>query len=167
MDVRVGLWRKLSTEKLMLLNHSVEEDSWESLGLQEIKPFNPKGNQSWMFIGRTDFEADAPIFWPPGVKNWLIWKDPDAGKDWSQEEKGTTEDEMVGCITDLMDMRLSKLRELVINREAWHAAVNGFAVGHDWVTELSCYLTFAWLWKWVLPYIRRPSPQPVPGLSFS
>ena len=60
------------------------------------KPVHSKGNQSWIFIGRTDAEAETPILWPPDAKNWLIWKDPDAGKDWSWEEKGTTEDEMVG-----------------------------------------------------------------------
>ena len=63
----------------------------------KIKPVNPKGNQSWIFIGRTDAESEIPILWPPDVKNWLIGKDPDAGKDWGQEEKGMTEDEMVGC----------------------------------------------------------------------
>ena len=63
---------------------------------KKIKPANPKGDQSWMFIGRTDAEAETPILWPPDAKNWLIWKDPDAGKDGRQEEKGTTEDEMVG-----------------------------------------------------------------------
>ena len=66
------------------------------LDCKEIKPVNPKGNQSWIFIGRTDAEAETPILWPPDAKNWLIWKDPDAGKDWRREEKGTTEDEMVG-----------------------------------------------------------------------
>ena len=66
------------------------------LNYKEIKPVNPKGNQTWIFIGRTDAETEAPILWPPDVKNWLIEKDPDAGKDWRQEEKGTTEDEMVG-----------------------------------------------------------------------
>ena len=66
------------------------------LDSKEIKPVNPKGNQSWVFIGRTDVEAEAPILGPPDTKNWLIWKDPDSGKDWRQEEKGTTEDEMVG-----------------------------------------------------------------------
>ena len=70
------------------------EDSWESLGLQDQT--NPKGNQSWILIGRTDAEAEAPILWPPDIKNWFIGKDPDAGKDWGQEEKGMTEDEMVG-----------------------------------------------------------------------
>ena len=67
-----------------------------SLDCKEIKPVNPKGNQSWIFIGRTDAKAEVPILWPPDAKNWLIGKDPDAGKDWRQEEKGTTEDEMVG-----------------------------------------------------------------------
>ena len=80
----------------MLLNYDVGEDSWESLGQQDIKPVHPKGNQSWIFIGRTDAEAETAILWPPDVKNWLIGKDPDAGKDWMQKEKGTTEDEMVG-----------------------------------------------------------------------
>ena len=63
---------------------------------KEIQSVHPKGNKSWIFIGRTDAEAEIPILWPPNVKNWLIWKDPDAGKDWRWEEKGTTEDEMVG-----------------------------------------------------------------------
>ena len=80
----------------MLLNYSVGEDSWESFGQQEIQPVHPKGNQSWVFIGRTDVEAETPIFWPPGAKSWLIRKEPKAGKDWRQEEKGTTEDKMVG-----------------------------------------------------------------------
>ena len=81
----------------MLLNCGVGENSFESpLDCKEIKPVNPKGNQSWLFIGRTDVEAEAPILWPPDVKNCLIGKDPDAGKDWRQEEKGKTEDEMVG-----------------------------------------------------------------------
>ena len=66
------------------------------LDSKEIQPVHPKGNQSWIFIGGTDAEAETPILWSPDVKNWLIWKDPDAGKDWRQEEKGTTEDEMVG-----------------------------------------------------------------------
>ena len=66
------------------------------LDCKEIQPVHPKGGQSWVFIGRTDVEAETPILWPHCVKSWLIWKDPDAGEDWRQEEKGTTEDEMVG-----------------------------------------------------------------------
>ena len=75
----------------------VLEKTLESpLDCKEIQPVNPKGNQSWIFNGRTDAEDEAPILWPPDVKSWLIGKDPDAGKDWGQEKKGTTEDEMVG-----------------------------------------------------------------------
>ena len=66
------------------------------LDCKELQPVHPKGNQSWIFIERTDAEAETPILWPPNVKSWLIWKDPDAGKDWRWEEKGTTEDDMVG-----------------------------------------------------------------------
>ena len=139
MDVRVGLQRKLSAEELMLLNCGVGEDSWESLGLQGDQTVDPKGNQSCTFIGRTDFEAETPILWPPDVKNWLIGKDPDAEKDWSQEEKGTTEDEMVGWLMDSRDMTLSKLGEMVKDREAWCAAVHGVTKSRtrlsDW-TEL-------------------------------
>ena len=75
----------------------VLEQALESpLDCKEIKPVSPKGSQSWIFIGRTDPEAEAPIVWPPDAKNWLIWKAPDAGKDWRQEKKGMTEDEMFG-----------------------------------------------------------------------
>ena len=79
----------------MFSNCGAGEDSWESLGLQEIKPVNPKGNQSWIFSGRTDADIETPILWPPDVKKWFIGKDPDAGKDWRQEEKVAIKDEMV------------------------------------------------------------------------
>ena len=92
MDVRVGLWR-LSAEELMLLNCGVGEDSWESLDSKEIQPVHPK-DQSWVFIGRTDVEAETPILWPPDAKSQLIGKDPDAGKDWQQEENKVTDDEV-------------------------------------------------------------------------
>ena len=74
----------------------LEKTLENSLDNKEIQPVHPKGNQSWIFIGRTDVEAETPILWPPDTKNWFIWKDPDAGKYWRQEEKGTAEDEMVG-----------------------------------------------------------------------
>ena len=82
------------------------------LGCKEIQPVYPKGNQSWMVFGRTDVEPETPILWPPDAETWLIWKDPDAGKDWRQEEKGTTED----GIMDSMEMSLGNLQELVMNR---------------------------------------------------
>ena len=88
---------KISSRKFEIpREHLVLEKTLESpLDSKKIQPDHPKGNQSWIFIGRTDAEAETSKLWPPDVKNWLIWKDPDVGKDWKQEEKGTTEDEMV------------------------------------------------------------------------
>ena len=87
------------------------------LDCKEIKPVNPKGNQPWISIGRTD--AEAPELWSLDAKSWLPRKDPDAGKDWGQEEKGMTEDEMVDGIIKSMDMSLNKPREILKDREVW------------------------------------------------
>ena len=110
----------------------------------KIKSVHPKGNQSWIFIGNTDGEAETPILGPPDVKNWLIGKDPDTGKDWRQEEKGTTEDEMVSGITDSMGMSLSKLWELVMDREAWRAAIHGVVKSQTQLSKWTEPLNMAW-----------------------
>ena len=92
------------------------------------------GNQSWIFIGRTDAEAETPILWPPDVKNWLIKRDPDAGKGWRQEEKGTTEDEMVGWHRWLDGHEFEQVHELVMDREAWRAAVHRVPKSRTWLS---------------------------------
>ena len=149
----------------MLLNCDIGEDAWESLGLQEIQPIHPKGNQSWVFTGRIDVESETPILWPPDEKSWLIWKDPDARKDWRQEEKGTTEEEMVGCHHWLNHMSLSKLQELVNDREAWSAVVHGVPKSWTWMsdwTELNLLkrltftiLYFYFLWHFLINHISE------------
>ena len=92
---------------------------------KESKPVNPKGNQSWIFFGRSDAEAEASVLWPPDVKSQLFRKDPDAGKDWRQEEKGTTEDEMVGWHHWFCGHEFEKLQEMEKDREARCAVVHG------------------------------------------
>ena len=106
----------------------VLEKTLESpLEFKEIQPVHPKGNQSWIFIGRADAEAEILILWPPDMMNWLVGKDPDAGKYWRQEEKGTTEDEKVGWRHWINGLEFERLWELVMGREVWHAVVHGVA----------------------------------------
>ena len=97
------------------------------LDCKENQPVHPEGDQSWVFIGSTDAEAEISVLWPSHVNSWLIGKDPDAGRDWGQEENGLTEDEMADDITDSMGMSLSKLQEFVMDREAWRAVIHGVA----------------------------------------
>ena len=103
---------------------------------KKIKPIHPKGNQSWIFIGRTDAEAEAPILWPPDVKNWLIWNDPDAGKDWRWEGKGTTEDEMVGWHHWLNGHEFEQIgRQWKTGESGTLKSMGSQNVTPDWVTE--------------------------------
>ena len=95
MDVRVGQWRKLALKNWCFWTVVLEKTLESPLDYKEIQPDHAKGDQSWVFTGRTDAEAETPILWPPHAKSWLIGKDPDAGRDWGQEKKGTTEDEMI------------------------------------------------------------------------
>ena len=117
------------------------------LDCKGIQPVHPKGDQSWEFIGRTDKEAETPLLWPPDAKSWLIQKDPDAGKDWRQEEKGTTEDNMVGWLIDSMDM------SVLTSRNWWWMGSPGVLwsigsqrLGHIWATELNWTYTCHTFW---------------------
>ena len=115
----------------------VLEKTLESpLDCKEIQPVHPKGDQSWVFMGRTDVEAETPVLCPPHAKSWLIWKDPDAGKDWRREETGTTEDEMVEW-HHWLDGHEDHVQfwEMVKDREVWCAAVHGVAKSRTWLSS--------------------------------
>ena len=115
------------------------------LDCKEVQPVHPKENQTWIFIGRTDVEAETPILWPPDAKSWLIWKDPDAEKDWRREEKGKTEDGWLDGIIRSMNTSLSKLWELVMNSKALCAVVHGAAKIQTRLSDWTDWLIWATL----------------------
>ena len=138
MNVRVGLWRKLSAEELMLLNCGVEKTLESPLDGKVIQPVHSEGDQPWDFFGRNDAKAETPVLWPPHEKSWLIGKDSDAGRDWGQEEKGTTEDERAG-------RQRIRWTWVSVNSGSWWGTgrpgvlrfMGSQRVGHDWTTELN------------------------------
>ena len=121
----------------------VLEKTLESpLDCKESQPVHSEGDQSWVFFGRNDAKTETPVLWPPHAKSWLIGKDPDAGRDWGQEEKGTTEDKMAGWHPQLYGrMSLSELWEMVMDREAWRATIHGVAKSQTW---LSNWIELSW-----------------------
>ena len=139
-SVHVWLWKLDYKESWVPKNWCfwavVLEKTLESpLDCKEIQPVHPKGDQSWAFIGRTDFEAETPILWPPDVKSWLIWKDSDAGKDWGQEDKGTTEDETVGWHHQCSGHGFGWTPGFLMDRKAWPAVVHGVTKSWTWLSD--------------------------------
>ena len=145
MDLRVACEESWAPKNWCFWTMVLEKTLESPLDCKKIQPVHAKGDQSWVFIGWTDAEAETTILWPLHAKSWFIGKDPDAGRDWWQEEMGWQGMRWLDRIMDSMGMCLSKLREFVMDRKAWHSAIHGVTKSWTWLnlTEYSVLLLFS------------------------